>query len=41
MLIKRTWTRFDRKKMMKYYYTGYFLFGVIPIFIDRDATRRV
>ena len=39
MLIKRTWTRFNRKKMMKYYYTGYFLFGFIPIFIKRDAFR--
>lgn len=33
MLIKRTWT--------KYYYTGYFLFWFIPIFIDRDTQRQV
>ena len=39
MLIKRTWTRYDRKTFMKYYYTGYFLFGFIPIFIGRDTFR--
>ena len=41
MLIKRTWTRFNKKAWTKYYYTGYFLFGFIPIFIDRDAFRHV
>lgn len=41
MLIKRTWTRYDRNTFTKYYYTGYFLFGLIPIFIDRDAFRYV
>lgn len=35
MIIKRTWTRFNKKACTKYYYTGYFLFGFIPIFIDR------
>lgn len=40
MLIKRTWTRYSRKKTFtKYYYTGYFLFGFIPIFIDRSTER--
>ena len=24
MLIKRTWTRFNKKAWTKYYYTGYF-----------------
>ena len=37
MLIKRNWTRFNKKARTKYYYTGYFLFGFIPIFIDRSA----
>lgn len=37
MLIKRTWTRYDWKTRMKYYYKGYFLFGFIPIFIDRST----
>lgn len=41
MLIKRTWTKYDRKTIMKYYYTGYFLFGFIPIFIDRDTSRLI
>lgn len=41
MLIKRTWTKYNRKTFTKYYYTGYFLFGFIPIFIDRDAFRYV
>ncbi len=41
MLIKRTWTRYDRKTFTRYYYTGYFLFGFIPIFIDRDTFRQV
>lgn len=39
MLIKRTWTRYSGKPFTKYYYTGYFLFGFIPIFIDRDTSR--
>lgn len=39
MIIKRTWTKFNRKTLMKYYYTGYFLFGLIPIFIDRGSSR--
>ena len=39
MLIKRTWTKFDRKTFTKYYYKGYFLFGFIPIFIDRSASK--
>ena len=37
MLIKRTWTRFNKKAWTKYYYTVYFLFGFIPIFIERDT----
>lgn len=37
MLIKKTWTRFDKKFWTKYYYTGYFLFGFIPIFISRST----
>ena len=41
MLIKRTWTRYNKKIYTRYYYTGYFLFGLIPIFIDRKATREV
>ena len=41
MIIKRTWTKYNRKAMIKYYYTGYFLFGFIPIFIDRDTSRHV
>lgn len=41
MLIRKTWTKFDREALKKYYYTGYFLFGFIPIFIDRDASRCV
>lgn len=41
MLIKRTWTRFNKKTWTRYYYTGYFLFGFIPIFINRDASRQV
>ena len=41
MLIKRTWTRFNKKSWTKYYYTGYFLFGFIPIFIDRGTSRQV
>lgn len=39
MLIKRTWTRFNKKGWTKYYYTGYFLFGFIPIFINRKDEK--
>lgn len=41
VLIKRTWTRYIKKIYTRYYYTGYFLFGFIPIFIDRKAEREV
>ena len=41
MLIKRTWTRYNKKIYTRYYYTGYFLFGLIPIFINRRAKREV
>lgn len=37
MLIKRIWTRYNRKARMNYYYKGYFLLGFIPIFISRDT----
>lgn len=40
MIVKRTWTKFDRNTFMtRYYYKGYFLFGFIPIFIDRSTER--
>ena len=41
MLVKRTWKRFNKKTWTRYYYTGYFLFGFIPIFIDRNEPRQV
>lgn len=39
MLVRKTWTKFNRKAWKKYYYTGYFLFGFIPIFIDRKVDK--
>ena len=36
MLIKKTWKRFNKKNWTTYYYTGYFLLGFIPIFINRE-----
>ena len=41
MIIKRTWTRYNKKAWIKYHYTGYFLFGFIPIFINQDTSRQV
>ena len=37
MLIKRTWTKLNRRTWTRYRYKGYFLFGFIPIFIDRET----
>lgn len=41
MLIKKTWTRYKKKTYTRQYYTGYFLFGLIPIFIDRRTEREI
>lgn len=38
---KKTWARFNRETCTRQYYTGYFLFGLIPIFIDRRTEREV
>lgn len=35
MIIRREWTK--RKICTLYEYTGYFLFGFIPIFINRKT----
>ena len=37
MLIKRTWNKYNGKYHIRYYYEGYFLFGVIPIYISRTC----
>lgn len=34
MIVKRTWERYKRPNM--YFYTGWFLFGFIPIYINRE-----
>lgn len=34
MIFKRTWKKY--KGMHTYYYTGWFLFGFIPIYINRE-----
>lgn len=39
MIIKKTWTR--RKRYgYKYKYTGYFLCGFIPLYINREEYNR-
>ena len=37
MLIKKTWNKYNRKPLIRYYYEGYFLFGFIPIYISRTC----
>lgn len=34
MIIKRTWKKY--KHVYTYHYTGWFLFGIIPIYISRE-----
>lgn len=36
MIIKRTWRKYDRNRNHRYHYTGWFLFGIIPIYINRE-----
>ena len=38
MIIKRTWTKHKRHGgvFYRYKYTGYFLLGFIPLFINRE-----
>lgn len=41
MLVKRTWSsKSGRQSLLgfvpKYFYTGYFILGIIPIFINRE-----
>ena len=50
MIVKKTWERFARDKIgvganTSYYnyldtYTGWFLFGVLPLYIKRQRERR-
>lgn len=38
MIIKRTWFRYPKNRpMYRYNYTGYFLLGIIPIYIVRET----
>lgn len=34
MIIRKTWCKYTH--IRKYIYTGYFLFGIIPIYISRE-----
>lgn len=36
MIIKRTWKRKFEGYYWRYHYTGYFLFGIIPLYINRE-----
>lgn len=36
MIIKKTWLSKGGGVFYKYKYTGYFLFGFIPLFINRE-----
>lgn len=38
MIIKRTWIKY-RNYIPKYFYTGWFLFGIIPLYIDRKEVH--
>ena len=36
MIIKKTWKRRDGVYRYRYKYTGWFLFGIIPLYINRE-----
>lgn len=36
MIISKTWTRY-RRGFGTYFYTGWFLFGIIPVYIKRET----
>lgn len=42
MVIKKTWTRHKRYggTFYRYKYTGYFLVGFIPLFINREEEAK-
>ena len=37
MIVKRKWTRRLNGGLTVYRYTGYFLFGFIPLYIERGS----
>ena len=37
MLMRKTWKKRWGSGFTKYIYTGYFLFGFIPVYISREA----
>lgn len=36
MIIKKTWKAKWTGSHYRYYYTGWFLFGVIPLYVNRE-----
>lgn len=41
MIFKKTWYKYNHKSVpnIKYMYTGYFLFFIIPLFIKREIVK--
>lgn len=39
MIIKKSWTRYNHKKMIYYDYNGYFIFGIVPVYIERSNRK--
>lgn len=41
MVFKKSWIWENRQKSIKDYYTGWFLLGIIPLYIVRDRKKMV
>lgn len=42
MILKKTWEEYTRESFTNYkdIYTGWYLFGVVPLYVSRERFRR-
>lgn len=42
MIVKKTWERWVKDGLYRYHdiYVGWFLFGIIPLYIERERERK-
>lgn len=40
MIICREWTKYKRNNLIVYHYKGWFLFGVVPLYIIRYTWKK-
>lgn len=40
MIIRREWTKYKRHSLTVYHYKGWFLFGIIPLYVIRYTWKK-